>query len=86
MFLTFLLSQNSLRNAIEHNLTYQNTQGIVKTKPMGDLILRFLNHQTHHQGQDSVLLSQAGQHLDSTDLLVLIPKSYLSYPSKAPNP
>ncbi|WP_071880562.1 DinB family protein [Synechococcus sp. PCC 6312] len=29
--------------------------------------------QTHHRGQVSVLLSQAGQHLDSTDLLVLIP-------------
>jgi uncharacterized damage-inducible protein DinB len=33
----------------------------------------FFNHQTHHRGQVSMLLSQAGIDIGVTDLLALIP-------------
>ncbi len=60
---------------LEHILDYHTTKGIPHHKRMGDLILHFFNHQTHHRGQLSTLLSQAEQTLDVTDLLVLIPNA-----------
>jgi uncharacterized damage-inducible protein DinB len=36
------------------------------------LLLHFFNHQTHHRGQASTLLTQAGADIGVTDLLVLI--------------
>lgn len=54
-------------------LNYRNTQGIAGTKQFGSLIFHFFNHQTHHRGQVSTLLSQAGKDIGVTDLLKLIP-------------
>ena len=39
----------------------------------GSLLLHFFNHQTHHRGQITTLLSQAGVAVGVTDLLVRIP-------------
>jgi len=36
------------------------------------LLLHLFNHQTHHRGQASTLLTQAGADIGVTDLLVLI--------------
>ncbi|UOD31979.1 DinB family protein [Massilia violaceinigra] len=55
-----------------HVLHYANTKGIRSQKRFGDLLLHFFNHQTHHRGQASTLLSQAGVDLGVTDLLMLI--------------
>ncbi|WP_449285391.1 DinB family protein [Marinobacter sp. PE14] len=52
--------------------SYQNTQGIHAQKRLSSLVLHFFNHQTHHRGQVSVLLSQSGQDIGITDLLALI--------------
>jgi uncharacterized damage-inducible protein DinB len=63
----------TLRDAdLAHVLEYANTKGIVSRKRFGDLVLHFFNHQTHHRGQASTLLSQAGVDLGVTDLLALI--------------
>ena len=35
--------------------------------------MHFFNHQTHHRGQASTLLSQAGVDIGDTDLLFRIP-------------
>jgi uncharacterized damage-inducible protein DinB len=62
-----------LRQAdLEHVLHYQNSKGAVAEKRLSDLLLHFFNHQTHHRGQASTLLSQAGVDLGVTDLLALI--------------
>lgn len=61
--------------ALEHVLHYANTRGIASEKRFGSLVLHFFNHQTHHRGQCSTLLSQAGVDLGVTDLLALIPNS-----------
>lgn len=55
-------------------LSYQNTKGIPANKRYSSLLLHFFNHQTHHRGQVSTLLSQAGVDIGVTDLLVQIPE------------
>ena len=41
--------------------------------PLQDCIVHFFNHQTHHRGQLSTLLSQLGIDIGVTDLLAIIP-------------
>jgi uncharacterized damage-inducible protein DinB len=41
----------------------------------GALLQHFFNHQTHHRGQVSTLLFQAGVDVGVTDLLAVIPRS-----------
>lgn len=54
-------------------LAYQNSRGIPYAKPFGLLLVHVFNHQTHHRGQATTLLTQAGAEVGVTDLLALIP-------------
>ncbi len=54
-------------------LTYRNMAGQAHSKPLGALVQHFFNHQTHHRGQASTLLFQAGVDVGITDLLAVIP-------------
>ncbi len=54
-------------------LTYRNMAGQSSSKVFSQLILHFFNHQTHHRGQASTLLFQAGVDVGVTDLLALLP-------------
>jgi uncharacterized damage-inducible protein DinB len=54
-------------------LHYANTKGVVHNKEFFSVLMHFFNHQTHHRGQASTLLSQAGADIGVTDLLALIP-------------
>jgi uncharacterized damage-inducible protein DinB len=58
---------------LDQVLHYRNTRGIPADKRYGSLVLHFFNHQTHHRGQVSTLLHQAGEDIGVTDLLALIP-------------
>jgi len=58
---------------LRHVLRYANTRGIVSQKRFSGLVTHFFNHQTHHRGQATTLLFQAGQDVGVTDLLALIP-------------
>ncbi len=53
-------------------LVYKNTKGITFKRLFGPLMLHFFNHQTHHRGQMTALLSQQGIDYGTTDLLVRI--------------
>ena len=55
-------------------LSYHDTKGIPANKLYSSLVLHFFNHQTHHRGQVSTLLSQAGLNVGVTDLLAQIPE------------
>lgn len=55
-------------------LSYHDIKGIPAKKRYSSLVLHFFNHQTHHRGQVSTLLSQAGVDIGVTDLLALIPE------------
>lgn len=54
-------------------LSYRNARGECR-KNFGSLLLHFFNHQTHHRGQASTLLSQSGADIGVTDLLEWIPE------------
>ena len=63
-----------LTNAdLEQVLRYASMKGVVSHKRLFDLAMHFFNHQTHHRGQATTLLSQAGVDVGVTDLLMLIP-------------
>ena len=62
-----------LREAdLDVTLHYANTAGIKAQRDFYGLLIHFFNHQTHHRGQATTLLSQAGVDVGSTDLLALI--------------
>ena len=52
--------------------SYKNSRGAFRKK-FGSLLLHFFNHQTHHRGQVSTLLSQANVDIGVTDLVVWVP-------------
>lgn len=58
---------------LDHVLTYSRSNGEQITKDFFSLVMHFFNHQTHHRGQATTLLSQEGIDVGSTDLLQLIP-------------
>ncbi|MCD0503002.1 DinB family protein [Bordetella petrii] len=57
---------------LDHVLAYTNTRGVAARYPFGGLVLHFFNHQTHHRGQATTLLSQAGVDFGATDLLLRV--------------
>lgn len=63
---------------LQHNLVYQTTDGETVSRRFDLLLQHFFNHQTHHRGQLSTLLSQNDLDIGVTDLLVLIPEQPLA--------
>jgi uncharacterized damage-inducible protein DinB len=59
---------------LDHALEYRNMKGVPQRKLFGTLVLNLFNHQAHHRGQATTLLSQAGLDVGVTDLLALIPE------------
>ncbi len=57
---------------LDHVLTYANTKGVVSSRPFFFLLMHFFNHQTHHRGQVTTLLMQAGVDVGPTDLAIII--------------
>lgn len=53
-------------------ISYRNARGDNR-KNFGALLLHFFNHQTHHRGQVSTLLSQLGADIGVTDLVAWVP-------------
>ena len=58
---------------LDHALRYANTKGTLFQRRFHSLLTHFFNHQTHHRGQASTLLFQAGVDVGVTDLLAVIP-------------
>jgi uncharacterized damage-inducible protein DinB len=58
---------------LDSSLGYLTTKGVAAQKNFFSLILHFFNHQTHHRGQATTLLTQAGVDVRVTDLVALIP-------------
>lgn len=54
-------------------MAYSNMKGIAANKNYFSLVMHFFNHQTHHRGQATTLLSQANVDVGITDLLAIIP-------------
>lgn len=58
---------------LDHTLNYTSMKGIPADRDFYGLLMHFFNHQTHHRGQVTTLLSQTGVDIGETDLVVLIP-------------
>jgi uncharacterized damage-inducible protein DinB len=56
-------------------VTYKNMKGVPATKQLFGLLMHFFNHQTHHRGQTTTLLTQCGLDVGVTDLLALVPET-----------
>lgn len=54
-------------------LVYSNMRGEPFTKTLGLVLSHVFNHQTHHRGQITTLLSQMGLDIGVTDLAPLVP-------------
>ena len=67
-------TQEMTASDLDHALEYRNMKGVPARKLFGTLVLNLFNHQTHHRGQATTLLFQAGVDVGVTDLLVLIPE------------
>ncbi|MFB3301865.1 DinB family protein [Pseudomonas sp. AMR01] len=65
-------ARNLRESDLDHHLHYHNMRGMAADKPFFGLLMHFFNHQTHHRGQATTLLSQAGVDVGDTDLLALI--------------
>jgi uncharacterized damage-inducible protein DinB len=53
-------------------MRYGNSQGIQRAHPAWQAMTHFFNHQTHHRGQITTLLTQAGVDIGVTDLIALL--------------
>lgn len=58
---------------LDHPLHYANMKGATADRNFFGLVMHFFNHQTHHRGQATTLLSQTDIDVGATDLLALIP-------------
>ena len=58
---------------LRHILSYKNMKGVAARKSFAGLLVTFFNHQTHHRGQATTLLSQAGMDVGVTDFIALLP-------------
>jgi len=67
------LAEELRRSDLDQTLTYRNSRGLEFHRNFGQLLLHFFNHQTHHRGQASTLLTQVGIDIGVTDLLEIIP-------------
>lgn len=57
-------------------LAYTNMKGQDAQKNYFSLVMHFFNHQTHHRGQATTLLTQANVDMGITDLLAIIPDEF----------
>jgi len=52
-------------------LQYSNSQDEIQIKPLPDILQHLFNHQTHHRGQITALLSQLGVDYGATDFILM---------------
>jgi len=53
-------------------MRYANTRGVERAHPAWQALTHLFNHQTHHRGQATTLLMQAGVDPGTTDLIALV--------------
>ena len=61
------------RIAVDAVVSYMTKAGQVQNKTLGGLVQHLFNHQTHHRGQITAVLSQVGADYGVTDMLVTLP-------------
>jgi uncharacterized damage-inducible protein DinB len=67
------LAKSITTDELSQMLSYTNTKHTPATKNLFSLFMHVFNHQTHHRGQVTTLLSQSGLDVGITDLVAIIP-------------
>ncbi|MDC7700942.1 DinB family protein [Vogesella indigofera] len=57
--------------ALAQVLDYHNMRGEAQSRPLPEVLVHLFNHQTHHRGQLTTLLSQIGLDVGVTDLIAM---------------
>jgi len=65
-------SQTWINEILALPIRYRNMAGEKHQQSLGALLQHFFNHQTHHRGQVTTLLFQAGIDPEATDLIVML--------------
>lgn len=60
---------------LSRTIRYTNSKGVESSKNLFSLLMHVFNHQTHHRGQVTTLLSQSGVDVGITDLAFIIPNT-----------
>jgi uncharacterized damage-inducible protein DinB len=60
---------------LDREVAYSTSKGVARSFPLGVVMNHLFNHQTHHRGQVTAMLAQAGVSYGETDLLT---RHYLS--------
>ncbi len=55
-----------------YTMRYSNSKGLQRQHSAWKALSHFFNHQTHHRGQVTTLLMQAGVDVGTTDLIALV--------------
>tara|TARA_R100000656_G_scaffold114852_1_gene87353 strand:- start:431 stop:964 length:534 start_codon:yes stop_codon:yes gene_type:complete len=72
----FINLGNSISDVeLASSVNYKNLKGESFSKNLFSLLMHVFNHQTHHRGQVTTLLSQFGFDYGATDLVLLIPNT-----------
>ena len=72
--LIILFCQNLTETECGKVISYTTTEGEQLSKGVADVIQHLFNHQTHHRGQLSCVLSQCGVDYGCMDLPVIVPE------------
>ncbi len=59
---------------LQGTVSYKNFKGVPASRVLFSLLMHAFNHQTHHRGQITTLLSQHGVDVGVTDLVTMIPE------------
>ena len=57
---------------VSSTMRYANTKGVQRAHPAWQALSHFFNHQTHHRGQVTTLLTQVGVDVGVTDMIALV--------------
>ena len=63
----------------EQSLTYRTTEGKEISRRVSDVIQHMFNHETHHRGQLTCILSFNGVDYGCTDLPMIVPEGSQAY-------
>lgn len=66
-------SRSIKESDLDYPLSYTSMKGAPADRNFYGLVMHFFNHQTHHRGQVTTLLSQSGVDVGDTDLVALVP-------------
>lgn len=72
LFIAFITALNPA--TLDAPFDYHDSRGLPHRKTLGLVLTHVFNHQTHHRGQVTTLLTQMGHDVGVTDLHVMAPE------------